>query len=125
MSTFSEEIIDYINSNNMIGIKAGHERPSFLEIWMVAVNNRVFARSWGFAEKSWYNTFRTTTDGLIKCGNTVIPIKAVIPADLKSLHESINKAYLEKYNHGDNSYYATGIIKKEHAARTMEFIPAS
>ena len=45
--------IQYINSHNLIGIKAGKERETFLEIWMVTVENRIFARSWGFAEKSW------------------------------------------------------------------------
>jgi hypothetical protein len=49
--------LDYIKTNNLIGIKAGENRSAFLEIWMVTVNDRVFARSWGLAEKSWYNSF--------------------------------------------------------------------
>ncbi|RTZ46692.1 hypothetical protein EJ377_22175 [Chryseobacterium arthrosphaerae] len=47
----------YIQSHNLIGIKAGAERPDFLEIWMVIVRNRIFARSWGLAERSWYTAF--------------------------------------------------------------------
>ena len=114
--------IEYIKTHNLIGLKAGEYRTTFLEIWMVIVNDRIFARSWGFAEKSWYNTFLSDNKGQIKCGETTFNIKAVIPADLNEISEQINIAYLQKYNNGNNSEYAHGIIKKEHIEKTMEFI---
>ena len=117
-----EKAIQYINSNNLIEIKAGNERETFLEIWMVTFNNRVFARSWGFAERSWYNTFLKDNSGQIKCGEEIFNIKAQIPNDLSELEEQINQAYLNKYDSGRNSVYAQGIVKKEHADKTMEFI---
>ena len=52
-----ETALDYIQNHTIIGIKAGHQRPEFLEIWMIVVQNRIFARSWGLAKRSWYNTF--------------------------------------------------------------------
>ncbi|WP_160140069.1 DUF2255 family protein [Chryseobacterium sp. c4a] len=113
--------LDYIKTNNLIGIKAGSERPGFLEIWMVIVQNRIFARSWGLAERSWYNTFLEYPTGQIQCGNTTYNIKAVIPEDLDQLTEEINQAYLTKYNFGQNSKYAIGIIEDKHIERTMEF----
>lgn len=113
--------IEYINNNNLIGIKAGLERPGFLNIWMVAVDNRIFARSWGFAEKSWYNTFLQNPKGQIKCGDTIYPIKAIIPVDLDQITEKINAAYLKKYTSPHNIEYAKGIIKEAHANKTMEF----
>lgn len=122
MKNFDTETIDYIENNNLIGIKAGNERPNFLNIWMVTINNRVFARLWGFAEKSWYNTFLKDPNGEIKCGEKVIKITAAIPQDIKFLDKEINEAYLKKYDSGDNSFYAHGIIKEEHVAKTMEFI---
>jgi hypothetical protein len=36
--------IKFIAENNLIGLKAGHHRNTFLEIWMVVVNDRIFAR---------------------------------------------------------------------------------
>lgn len=112
----------YINSNNHIGIKAGLDRPSFLDIWMVVVDGRIFARSWGFAEKSWYNTFLQNSQGQIKCGDDVFAIKAFVPVENNLLTEKINKAYLTKYNTGHNIEYAEGIVRPEHANKTMEFI---
>lgn len=117
-----EVAIAYINSNNLIGIKAGFDRPNFLDIWMVVVDNRIFARSWGFAEKSWFNRFLQNPLGHIKCGNDVYLIKAFVPADNDLITEKINMAYLTKYNSGHNIAYAEGIVRKEHVNRTMEFI---
>lgn len=120
---FNGQTLDYIKTHNHIGIRAGEERPGFLEIWMVVVNKRVFARSWGLAEKSWFNTFLKNDTGAIKCGELVIPVLGRIPDDRPQLDELINKAYLDKYDYGRNSYYAQGIIKPAHMERTMEFLP--
>ncbi|MDM1555547.1 MULTISPECIES: DUF2255 family protein [Chryseobacterium] len=116
------EVLEYIRIHNLIGIKAGPERPDFLEIWMVIVQDRIFARSWGLAEKSWYNTFLKCPEGQIRCGNTIYNVKAMIPNDQNQLTEEINQAYLTKYNTGQNRQYAIGIIEDKHAEKTMEFI---
>jgi len=117
-----DSALDYIQNNSIIGIKAGLQRPDFLEIWMVVVQNRVFARSWGLAERSWYNTFLENPIGEIQCGKTNYSIKALIPQDINDLTEEINEAYLTKYNTGHNIPYSQGIIQEKHVARTMEFI---
>ncbi len=118
----NKNAIEYIDSHNLIGIKAGKERESFLEIWMVTVENRIFARSWGFAERSWYNFFLKDKFGEIKCGETIYKIEAEVPSDLAGIENEINQAYLQKYDSGDNSFYAKGITEKEHVEKTMEFV---
>lgn len=114
--------LDYIKTNNLIGIKAGANRSTFLEIWMVVVKDRIFARSWGLAEKSWYNSFLQDSKGQIQCGNFVFNINAIIPRDNNELAEVINNEYLTKYNSGHNIDYAKGIIQTKHIEKTMEFI---
>ena len=111
----------YINTHNLTGIKAGKERETFLEIWMVVVNERIFARSWGLAEKSWYNTFLKEPEGQIRCGDEIFNIKAVVPDDITDLTSKINEAYLTKYNTDSNIEYSRGIIREQHISRTMEF----
>ena len=114
--------LEYIRTHNLIGIKAGSERPGFLEIWMVVVQNRIFARSWGLAEKSWYNSFLKCPAGQLQGGDAIYIIKAAIPKDIEELTDKINQAYLTKYNSGRNRKYATGIIEEKHIERTMEFV---
>lgn len=122
MSSFKQNILDFINTNNLIGIKAGSARETFLNIWMVVVDERIFARSWGFSERSWFNTFSEDPYGQLKCGDTISDIRAEVPVWNESLNERINQAYLAKYNKGQNSFYAKGIVQPEHVAKTMEFI---
>ncbi|WP_080779105.1 DUF2255 family protein [Chryseobacterium phocaeense] len=117
-----DELLHYINTNSIIELKAGDQRSTFLEIWMVTVNNRIFARSWGLAEKSWYYTFLEDPNGKIRCGEEIVAIKALIPEDIKDMTAEINKAYLTKYNTAQNFKYSQGIIREKHVERTMEFI---
>lgn len=114
--------LEYIKTNTIIGIKAGNQRPDFLEIWMVVVQDRIFARSWGLAERSWYHCFLKDSTGQIQCGETIYHIKAVIPDDINELTAEINQAYLIKYNTGHNIRYSKGIIRQKHIDQTMEFI---
>jgi hypothetical protein len=118
----SSQAIEYIKTTNLIGIKAGLERLDFLDIWMVVVDDRIFARSWGFAERSWYNTFIINPEGQIKCGERIFHIQATIPTDNTEMTERINHAYLSKYNSEHNIKYAQGIIEDKHVEKTMEFI---
>ncbi len=117
-----EEVINFIESNTLIGIKAGEQRETFSEIWMVTYNNRIFARSWGLTERSWYNSFLDNENGKIKCGDIICDIKAIIPKDLVLINECVNQSYIDKYDFGDNSEYANEMIKPKHYNKTMEFI---
>lgn len=117
-----QEALEYIMTHNHTGIKAGSDRISFLDIWMVVVDGRIFARSWGFAEKSWYNSFLEDPNGAIKCGDAVFSIKAFVPEDKNLISGKINNAYLVKYNSEQNIPYVNGIIDEKHMAKTMEFI---
>ncbi|PTT02295.1 DUF2255 domain-containing protein [Pedobacter sp. HMWF019] len=124
MAKFKTSFLDYIKTHNLTGIKAGNTRENFLNIWMVVVQDRVFARSWGFAERSWFHSFSQGAEGAILAGASIVAVRGVLPEDLKELTNSINQAYLDKYDTGgDNSFYAKGIIEPEHIKFTMEFIP--
>lgn len=114
-------ILNKISRNYYTGIRAGATRDSFLEIWMVVVQNRIFARSWGFAEKSWYHTFFRDDQGALKVDEDIVPMHALIPDDLSTITEEINHAYLTKYDYGQSSYYARKMVMKDHVEKTMEF----
>jgi len=121
MDLHKKEVLEFVKTNNLIGIKAGKNRETFIQIWMVVVDNRIFARSWGLSEKSWYNIFLAEHLGQINCDNIICNIKALVPVDIDTLADRINQAYLNKYNYGRNTKYAQGIIQQKHIDKTMEF----
>jgi hypothetical protein len=112
---------NYLKENTLIGIKGGKTRESFLNIWMVEVNRRVFARSWSKSERSWFTEFLNSKEGQIKVGEKVINVTGKKLTNEPELMESINKAYLKKYNQTENLFYAKGITKPEYEEYTMEF----
>ncbi|EMR02268.1 DUF2255 family protein [Cesiribacter andamanensis] len=120
---FPEHILAHINTHTLCGIRAGTEPRAFLNIWMVVVENRVFARSWGLSERSWYGAFLQQGVGAIQCGEKEVPVLGRIPADLEPLGEKINQAYLQKYTSEHNRPYAQGITQPDHMARTLELLP--
>lgn len=121
MSTL--QALQHIRTHNLTGIKAGPDRDTFLDIWMVVVEDRIFARSWGLAPKSWYNTFLAHPFGQIKCGDQIWAVQARPLTDDPAMTQKINQAYLDKYDTDPhNAFYAKGIISPQHAQQTMELI---
>ncbi|MBS2213657.1 DUF2255 family protein [Carboxylicivirga mesophila] len=119
---FPIDFYEYLEANTLIEIKGGNTRETFLKIWMVQVDNRVFARSWNKSPKSWFTEILKTGLGQIKYNNQVINIhgKKVDKDDAINLH--IDKAYLDKYNQAHNLKYTKGITQPEYANYTMEFL---
>ncbi|WP_326982605.1 DUF2255 family protein [Chryseobacterium sp. MYb264] len=116
-----QELLDYIKENTLIGIKGGKSDRAFLDIWMVSVNQRVFARSWGMSERSWFTTFRELGVGQIKFGDQIIDVEGKIIVDSET-NALINKAYKTKYTQKENEYYVEAITEPKYNDYTMEFI---
>ncbi|MDX1752631.1 MAG: DUF2255 family protein [Salinimicrobium sediminis] len=121
-NNFPNDFQDYLNRHTLIGIKAGVNRESFLNIWMVQVGDRFFSRSWNKSPNSWFTSFITSGVGQIKYGESIINVlgKKVLPDD--PVHKSINMAYLQKYDQPENLVYSRGITQPEYADYTMEFL---
>ena len=118
---FPTDFYNYLSNHSLIDIKGGLIRPTFLEIWMVVVDKRVFARSWNKSERSWFTEFQKTGVGAIKYGNNILSVKGEkVPAE-DAINQRISEAYLKKYNQPKNLYYSKGISQPEYFDYTMEF----
>ena len=113
-----------VHEHGLTSVRAGSAERAFLEIWVVAVEGRLFARSWGLSERSWYTAFLDGARGTLRCGGVDLEVCGVVPSDLEAISDAISAEYLRKYDRGENSEYARGIIRPEHVARTMEFVAA-
>ena len=121
---FPEDFYSYLLTHTLIEIKGGLTRPSFLKIWMVNVDNRIFARSWNKSERSWFTEFQRSGVGEIKYGDKILRVKGKkLPAG-DSLNSRISEAYLARYDQPENLQYAQGIAQPEYFEYTMEFIPS-
>lgn len=119
----NSEILELINQTATPQIKAG-EVHRFNDIWLVVADNRIFCRQYSFGTKSWYSAFLEDPDGYIRCGDTVVKVKGMIPKDLPELGVKINEAYIEKYanrlkHYPDIAHKMTG---RKYMDKTMELI---
>jgi hypothetical protein len=123
MKKFSKAFLQCIRETQINSVRAGKDRTKFTVIWMVEVDERIFARSYNLSDRSWYTSFLKGDNGDIKCGKEIIPVKGVKPADVDTITEAINKAYEKKYlvkNY--NKKWVDGLCEPERVERTMEFI---
>lgn len=118
---FPNDFYTYLTNNTLIEIKGGLIRPTFLQIWMVEVDKRIFARSWNKSEKSWFTEFQKTGIGEIKYGNKVIRVKGEKVNPKNPINQKISTAYIDKYNQPENLKYSRGISQPEYFDYTMEF----
>lgn len=118
---FPADFYQYMRTHTRTGIKGGRERNTFLEIWMVEVDGRVFARSWDKSARSWFTAFIDTGVGEIQYGEKVVRVTGKKLIDEPQTTELINEAYLQKYDQPENRFYSEGITQPEYADYTMEF----
>ena len=124
LKKFSNAFLKCINETQITSVRVGNERTKFTGIWMVEVDDRIFARSYNLSDRSWYTTFLNGDEGDIKCGKEIIPVNGIKPADLSTIAEDINKAYEKKYLVKTyNKKWVDGLIQPERVVRTMEFVP--
>ena len=118
---FPEDFYSHLKNHNYTEIKGGIERNSFLEILVVSVNKRVFARSWNKSARSWFTAFIDTGVGQLKYGDKVLNVKGTKLEPTSEIQKEINQAYLKRYNQKENIYYSEGITQPEYLEYTMEF----
>lgn len=123
-SQFPDALFVYMNAHTMTGIRGGTTRPGFLEMWMVTVDGRIFARSWNKSARSWFTAIQETGVGAIQFGDQEIAITGKKLATDDPVHPRIDQAYLDKYSQPHNLEYAEGIAQPEYWHYTMEFFPA-
>jgi hypothetical protein len=73
--SFPADFYSHLKDHNYTLIKGGLDRKTFLEIWIVEVAERIFARSWNKSERSWLTAFIDSGAGQLKYGEKIINVK--------------------------------------------------
>jgi hypothetical protein len=118
----TDEILETIRKDKILGIKAGREPHRVIGIWAVVAERRVFVRSWGIKPRSWYRTFLEDPYGSIFVADYEISVRAVHTRS-ERLKDLVSLAYREKYNTPGSIQYVKDISRKKSRETTTELVP--
>jgi hypothetical protein len=119
---FTDEILETIRKDKILGIKAGREPHRVIGIWAVVVEGRVFVRSWSLKPRSWYRTFLEYTYGSIFVGDDEIAVRAIHTRS-ERLKDAVSLTYREKYNTPGSIQYVKDMSRKKSRETTTELVP--
>jgi hypothetical protein len=118
---FSADIVDALSNAKILGVRAGTEHR-YTGVWVVVVNDRVFARSWSDKPTGWFRAFKKEPLGTIQAGKIEIPVRAKQVRSARFL-DSVTKAFADKYNTKGSQKWVEGFAEPERKVNTIEFVP--
>jgi hypothetical protein len=121
VTSFSSEVPQQLQKSNGLRIRAGIAHH-FIGIWVVVVDDRAFVRSWSVKPGGWYDTFLAEPSGAIRIGKREIQIITKTVTDKRVL-DTIDRAYLDKYNTPGAIKCARDLGSPQSRAATLELIP--
>ncbi|MCA9730312.1 MAG: DUF2255 family protein [Candidatus Eisenbacteria bacterium] len=116
-------LLRYLQEHTLIGIRVGPDRVDFVDIWMVEVSGRLFARSWNRSTRGWYGALLEGLAGDVRFGDRTLPIVGRRLDPESPLMSRIDRAYLERFHQPENIPYAQGISQPDYHPYTMEILP--
>ena len=121
MSTFSKTVVEAFRNAKIIGVRAGREH-SYTGVWVVVVDDRIFARSWSDKPTGWFRAFKKEPGGTIQVGEREVRVqgKSVRSARLR---DAVTNAFAEKYPTKGSQKWVEGFAEPERVVNTIEFVP--
>ena len=118
---FADNIVEVFRKAKIMGVRAGTEHR-YTGVWVVVVDDRVFARSWSDKPTGWFQAFRKQPGGMVQVGELEITVrgKAVRSARIR---DAVTVAFGEKYPTKGSRKWVEGFAEPERVANTIEFIP--
>jgi hypothetical protein len=119
--TFSDAVVKAFRSAKIIGVRAGSEH-GYTGVWVVVVDDRIFARSWSDKPTGWFRAFRKEPSGMTQVGEREIRVRG---KQLRSarMRDAVTAAFAEKYNTKGSRKWVEGFAEPERVVTTLEFVP--
>jgi hypothetical protein len=115
-------VVNAFTTGKILGVRAGATSTHrFIGIWVVVVDGRVFARSWGLEPDGWYRTFLKDPLGTIQVGARSVRVRAVRVRSARLL-SAIERGYAEKYRTPGARMFVRGFRTARRRAATVEFV---
>jgi len=119
---FTDEVLETIRKDKILGIRAGRKPHRIIGLWAVIVEGRVFVRSWSLKPRSWYRTFLEDPYGSIFVRDHEIAVRAVHTRS-ERLKDAVSQAYKKQYNTPGSIQYVKDMSRKKSRETTTELIP--
>jgi len=103
-----------------MGVRAGTEHR-FTGVWVVVVDDRIFARSWNDKATGWFRAFRKQPTGTIQIDDLEIPVRT---KSVRStlIRDAVTVAFAEKYPTKGSRKWVEGFAEPERVLTTLEFV---
>jgi hypothetical protein len=119
--TFKDEIVEELRKAKILGVRAGAEHR-YTGVWVVVVNDRVFARSWSDKPTGWFRAFKKEPAGTIQVGERELRVRGNVVRSAR-LRDAVTVAFGEKYNTKGSRKWVEGFAEPERVVNTIEFVP--
>ena len=120
-SSSLKTIVEAARKAKIIGVRAGTEHR-YTGVWVVVVEDRIFARSWSDKPTGWFRAFRKEPSGTIQIDDREIPVHGK-PVRSARLRDAVTAAFAEKYNTKGSQKWVEGFKEPERVLTTLEFVP--
>lgn len=119
---FGKRLAAALAGSKALRIRAGEGEHRFISIWCVAVDGRVFVRSWTMKRRGWYRTFLEDPRGAVEIGGRTIRVRAR-PVTSEQLLRAVDEAYAKKYPTPGARSYVRGFARGRRRQTTTELLP--
>jgi hypothetical protein len=116
------DAVEAARKAKILGVRAGTEHR-YTGVWVVVVDDRIFARSWSDKPTGWFRAFKKEPRGRIQIGDLEVPVEAK-PVRGARVRDAVTAAFAEKYNTKGSQKWVEGFAEPDRAANTLEFVPA-
>ena len=119
-ATFKKADVEALHKAKILGVRAGTEHR-YTGVWVVVVEDRVFARSWNDKPTGWFRAFKEQPDGTIQVGDREIPVRGK-PVRSARIRDAVTAAFAEKYPTKGSRKWVEGFAEPERLLTTIEFV---
>ena len=116
-----DKVVSAARAAKIMGVRAGSEHR-FTAVWVVVVDDRIFARSWSDKSTGWFRAFKKEPNGVIQVGDYEVKVRAKAVRSSR-MRDAVTAAYGDKYNTKASKKWVDGFAEAERAANTLEFVP--
>jgi hypothetical protein len=119
--TFKDDFVEALRKARILGVRAGTEHR-YTGVWVVVVDDRVFARSWSDKPTGWFRAFKKEPAGTIQVGEREIRVRGNVVRSAR-FRDAVTVAFGEKYNTKGSQKWVEGFAEPERVVNTIEFVP--